>query len=111
MPVVIFDRLDCGPVHGLGVQERIAACYRWASNRGFPVLDRFVSWDGAASLLPAALNRALELCIAEGGCLLVYAETCLGELPDLRDAVTGRLSGRPALTVVSEPTNAYAVTS
>jgi hypothetical protein len=110
-PVVIYDRRDCGPVHGLGVQERVAACYRWASARGHVVLDRFVSWDSVGSPLPAALSRALDLCMAEGASLLVYAEQCLADAAELRDAVTKYLSGRAALTVAGEPREACAVTS
>ena len=102
-PVVIYDRRNCGGVHGLGVQERVAACYRWASTRGHLVLDRFVSWDGVGNPLPAALSRALDLCTTGDALLLVYADACLGEDPAMRDAVTEHLCGRAALTVIGEP--------
>jgi hypothetical protein len=101
-PVVIYDRRDCGAVLGLGVQERVAACYRWASTRGHVVLDRFVSWDGMGTTLPAALSRALDLCSTGAACLLVYTEQCLSDDPTVCDAVVGHLSGRATLTVVSE---------
>jgi hypothetical protein len=105
-PVVIYDRRDCSSVNGLGVLERIAACYRWASVRGLPVLDRFVSWNGASMPLPAALSRALDLCTAEGARLLIYTETCLGQQRELHNAVTGHLPGQPVLTVVDDPIQA-----
>ena len=66
--VVIFDKP--GKDHGgLGIRERIAACYRFARRNGWQVTE---VCDTAGRTSRAELERAVAICNHTGACLLVY---------------------------------------
>src|SRR5580704_12222467 len=88
--IAIYDRRDIGSVHGLDWQERLAACYRWASTRGHVVLDLFISRADVGDTLPMALSHALDACAAAGASLLVYASDCIGKDSALINAAAER---------------------
>jgi hypothetical protein len=72
--VVIFDRpgSDRG---GLGLRERIAACYRFARSNGWSVTE---VCDGTGRTAAAELDRAVIICKRTGAGLLVYRAELLG---------------------------------
>lgn len=72
--VVIFDKP--GDDHGgLGIRERIAACYRFARRNGWQVTE-VCDTDGRTSR--AELERAVAICAHTGAGLLVYRAELLG---------------------------------
>jgi hypothetical protein len=75
--VVIFDRpgKDLG---GLGIRERIAACYRFARRNGWHVTE---VCDASELTCRAELSRAVAICAHTGAGLLVYRAESIARSP------------------------------
>lgn len=94
LSVVILDLpgIDLG---GLGIRERIAACYRFARHNGWHVAE---VCDASERGSCAELERAVAICKHTGARLLVYraesiARRTLGSTPLLDTSpMTGRLA-------------------
>jgi hypothetical protein len=79
---IVYDRQSAGNVGGLGWEERVAACYRWAdsSRPGVrdAVRDEVIAWDAdAGQSLPVELLGALAYCERLYAALLVYDVECI----------------------------------
>lgn len=92
LSVVILD-LPGGDLGGLGIRERIAACYRFARHNGWHVAE---VCDASDRTSRAELDRAVAICKRTDSKLLVYrvesiARRALGSTPVLdTSALTGR---------------------
>jgi hypothetical protein len=105
--VYVFDRTTDAEMHAMN--ERVAACYRWADAHGVRVLDEFLDWappagrpstDSAAGSHGRPLARIVARCEREGAGLLVHSPAVLLDHPHATGELLNRAS-RLSVVVVA----------
>jgi hypothetical protein len=102
--VYVFDRTCDDDAHAMN--QRVAACYRWATAHGFCVIDEVIDWPRPTSdghptdpQEERSLARAIARCRRDRAGLLVHSPTVLRDHPDAALRLLERAPGPRVITV------------